>query len=72
MEEIVDRHLFLFEIKHFLQGRRFTDFRKLYVTKSDFLIDVDNLHCLYNTHKFHIRQVDSIFTVISKATRSYP
>ena len=48
------------------------DFRKLYVTKSDFLIDVDSLHCVYSTHKFHIRQVDSTFTVISEATRSYP
>ena len=43
----------------------FFDYRKLYVTKSDFLIDVGKLHCLYNTHKFRIRQVDSIFTVIS-------
>jgi|WetSurMetagenome_2_1015567.scaffolds.fasta_scaffold21458_2 hypothetical protein len=46
-------------------------YRELYVTKSDFLIDVDNLHCVYSTHKFHIRQVDSTFTVISEATRSY-
>jgi hypothetical protein len=49
----------------FHRSWHFTDFRKLYVTKSDFLIYVDRLHCLYNTHKFRIRQVDSIFTVIS-------
>jgi hypothetical protein len=27
-------------------------FNKLYVTKSDILIDVDTLHCVYSIHKF--------------------
>jgi hypothetical protein len=42
----------LFVFSHGSRNQSIIEFRKLYVTKSDFLIDVDMLHCVYNNHKF--------------------